>query len=189
MKPWTQHRPLASVRALAVLAIAAFVPGLSHASSLCAGDFLTSQVHPWPAGVTFNAPQRDSSPTTRARSQAFRAGLQAAGLVLDPQGRATLNVVFSIRPGTRTAATPAPESGVYGDMNWRRSTAVGATLNDPSLPGYGLNVTVIISDNRAYEQIWIGSLECTIATADTEALARDIGTNLGKVLAASMRQR
>lgn len=186
MKLLSQFRLLVPFCSAAALIFAASAP--ARATSLCAGDFLTSQVHPWPPGVTFNVPLRETSPTSKARSQAFRAGLQTAGLVLDPQGQATLNVVFSISPG-RNSKPGAPKAGIYNDLEWRSKSAPGSAANDPSLAGNSLNLTVIISDNRAYQQLWIGSLGCTVKTADTEALARDIGLTLGKTLTGAMGQR
>ncbi|GEM_PF-5947824 len=186
MKQSSTFRLLGPVGAAATLTLAVVAP--AQAASLCPGDFLTSQVHPWPAGVTFNVPLRETSPTTTARNLAFRAGLQTAGLVLETQGRATLNVVFSISPG-RKPKPKAAKAGIYNDMEWRPRSAPGTAANDPSLVGYSLNLTVIISDNREYQQLWIGSLACTVKTADTEALARDIGLSLGKVLVNAMGQR
>ncbi len=186
MKPSSQSRLRVPVYVAAALICAITAP--ARASSLCAGDFLTSQVHPWPAGVSFNVPLRETSATSKARSQAFRAGLQTAGLVLDPQGQATLNVVFSISPG-RDAKAGAARAGIYNDLEWRPKSAPGSAANDPSLAGNSLNLTVIVSDNRAYQQLWIGSLACTVKTADTEALARDIGLTLGKTLIGAIGQR
>jgi hypothetical protein len=110
------------------------------------------------------------------------------GIVLDPQGQATMNVVFSISP-PRNAKPGSAKAGVYNDLEWRPKSAPGSAANDPSLAGNSLNLTVIVSDNRAYQQLWIGSLACTVKTADTEALARDIGSALGKALISAMGQR
>ncbi len=186
MKPPSQLRRLGPAYAAAILTLAVAAP--AEASNLCAGDFLTSQVHPWPTGVAFNVPLREASATSKARSQAFRAGLQTAGIALDPQGQATLNVVFSISPG-RNPKPGAAKAGIYNDMEWRPKSAPGSAANDPSLAGNSLNLTVIVSDNRAYQQLWIGSLTCTVNTADTEALARDIGVTLGKALIGATGQR
>lgn len=168
--------------ALGLLALGVMAPDAARASSLCAGDFATSQVHPWPAAMTFYLPLRETSSTSGARIQAFRSSLEKAGLTIDPQGRATLQVVFTIRGG------PGPAS-VFNDMNWQRRPTDAALLVDPSLPGATLHLTVIVSDRTAYQQIWVATMECRIETPDTAALAADIGTSLGKAIASAMRQR
>ncbi len=168
--------------ALGMLAPGVMAPAGARAATLCAGEFATSQVHPWPAGMTFYLPLRETSPTSTARIQAFRSSLEKAGLTIDPQGRATLQVVFTLRGG------PGPAS-VFNDMNWQRRPTDAALLVDPSLPGATLHLTVIVSDRTVYQQIWVATMECRIETSDTAALAADIGDRLGRAILTSMRQR
>lgn len=168
--------------ALGLLALGVMAPSGSHASRLCAGEFATSLVHPWPPGMTFYVPLRETTPTSAARIQAFRSSLEKAGLVLDPQGKATLQVVFTIRGGAAT-------SDVYDDMNWQRRPTDSAAVVDPALPGATLHLTVIVSDRVAFQQVWVASMECRIETPDTAALAADVGATLGRTIMESMRQR
>ena len=162
-------------------------PNASHAAEQCAGDFFTTQVSPWPADVTFNLPLREANSTSKARDQAFRTGLQETGLPLDRNGKAILDIVFTIRPGPRSQPGTF-EGGVYNDLSWRSTSASGDTLNDPSLLGFSLNFTVVASESKEHRHIWIGSMICTIQTSDTQALARDIASSLGKALIASIHR-
>ncbi len=186
MKTPSRFRHLVPACAVTLAMLASIVPTKTQAANLCTGEFLTSLVHPWPAGVAFNVPFRETSLATTARAQAFRAGLQGAGIAVDPDGRAVMHVVFSLRP-SRSAPAAAQAAEVNSDMNWR--PGVTPSMTEPSLVGSSLNLTVIVSDSKAYQQIWIGSMECTIQTSDTEALARDLGGRLGQAVSASLRQR
>jgi hypothetical protein len=55
------------------------------------------------------------------------------------------------------------------------------------LPGSFLHVTVIVNDNAENRPVWLASLECTVRSGDTELLAREIGTDIGQMMAQSLR--
>jgi hypothetical protein len=158
----------------------------AHAAGSCDGPFQTSQLYPWPAGVTFSLAVRPNDSNSQARVQAFTAGLQQGGVTVNAASPFSTQVVFSFVPG-RGGNTDTAE--VYPDLRWNSGQGLGSQLVRPQLVGQTLNLTVIVTDNSAYRQMWIGTMQCRIRTPDTAMLAHDVGEGVGRTLAASLRGR
>jgi hypothetical protein len=95
--------------------------------------------------------------------------------------------VFTIRPPSGKGAK-SNEGGIYSDLSWRRAgNTLGRALNDPTLSGSLLHVTVTVNDNVEHRPVWLASLECTVRSGNTELLAREIGTDIGRMIAQSLR--
>jgi hypothetical protein len=158
------------------------------ARNSCPGDYQTSHINPWPANVTFAVPMPTTeSDATQARIAGLMFGLKSAGLAVGPQGTLTMHLVFTIRP-PKGKSSKSNEGGIYSDLSWRRpGNTFGRDLNDPMLPGSFLHVTVIVNDNAENRPVWLASLECTVRSGDTELLAREIGTDIGQMMAQSLR--
>lgn len=178
----------AGLAAAALTALGILVSGATdaRAASSCVGQFQTSQLYPWPGGVSFSPALRPSDDYSQARTQAFISGLQQGGVTVNDTSPFAMQVVFSFLPG-RSANTDKTE--VYPDLQWNSAQGRSSNLVRPGLVGQILNLTIIITDNSAYRQMWIGTMQCTIRSADTTVLAHDVGENLGRTLAASMRGR
>ncbi len=158
----------------------------ARAAGSCTGQYQTSQLYPWPAGVTFNPALQGNDENSKSRVAAFEDGLRAGGVTVDDTSSYAMQVVFSFLPG-RGGNTDTAD--VYPDLQWNSAHGRSAGIVRPQLVGQMLNLTIIVTDNNAYRQMWIGTMQCTIRSADTAVLARDVGEGLGRTLAASLGRR
>lgn len=155
--------------------------GTAQAGPLCPGQYQVAQLYPWPAYTSFKAEMLAGDDSSRQRMSAFDQGMQSGGITITQDGTMSIQVVFSI-----LAPRSSTGGGVYNDLNWRPPAAGGGSLNNPKMVGSTLNLTVIITDRTQSRQMWIGTMQCTLKSGDTLAVANDVGQGLGQILSKSI---
>ena len=149
-------------------------------SSLCSGKYHDTAVGTWPPNVALSVPLETSGPAGDKRASVFRSGLEQSGIRVDSKSPIRLQLIVSV-------ALSASEEVVNSGLDWRRvDTALSTNLKDPALPGSSLSITAVVSDDAEHRNIWAATVHCIIKTDDSEALARDIGVDLGRLLAQSI---
>jgi hypothetical protein len=172
---------ISGVLGLAALA-AIDLSSSAWADRSCAGKLDGSSLQPLanPIVVFFETPA--GSTANPGLAQRFIDGLQSAGVSVAQEGQANtrLSMTFSVTGG---AGTPA---GNYSDFSWVRGEA--APGEGPwNIRGATLSVSVEATNSASQSLTWIGSLTCTIAAADPNVLAQDLGNIVGGSLRSSGR--
>jgi hypothetical protein len=164
--------------------LGAVIPAPSaRAEGACPGNVLGSVMQGvrTPIVVSFADPGSVVNPDLARR---FIVGLRSAGVTVVEPGQAStsLAVTFSVA-GSRSGATgPAP--GTYSGFTWVSG------MNAPgrgqwSIQGATVSVSAEATDTTSLALAWVGTLNCTIMTADPYVLAEDLGTVIGRSIGRS----
>jgi hypothetical protein len=155
-------------------------PVSAWSNALCAGKYHDTTVGTWPSNVALSVPLETTSSAGETRASVFRLGLQKSGIQLDGKSPIRLQLVVSV-------ASSGNDDVVSSGFDWHRVDAALSTgLKDPALPGSSLSITAVVSDDGKHQNIWAATMHCIIKTDDSEALARDIGVDLGQLLSESI---
>jgi len=152
----------------------------AQAGAICSGKYHVLPLRAWPPNVALNVPLATNSAAGQTRAAAFRAGLQQAGVPLDTRSSIILQLVFSV-------SSSGDQEDVFTGLDWHRvDTEFSGSLKDPTLPGSSLSLTAIVNDSARRRNILVATTHCPIKTDDSEALARDIGAELGQVITSAI---
>lgn len=157
------------------------LPSSAWSGDLCSGKYRDTAMGPWPANVAFSVPLETVGAAGQTRASVFRAGLQQSGIRIDDKSPIRLQLIVSL-------ASSGNEEVVSSGVDWNRvDTALSTSLKDPALPGSSLSVTAVVSDDDQRRNIWAATVNCIVHTDDSEALARELGVDLGRLLSESIR--
>jgi hypothetical protein len=177
---------LSGVLGLPLLAAIALSPS-ARAERSCAGNIDGSVLQPLPTPMVVSFDTEVATTANPGLAQRFLVGLQSAGVTVAQKGQANtlLNMTFSVKsPATNTAGSP---SGTYSDFSWvSGETAPGA--GQWNIRGATLSVSAEVTDTTSQSLAWVGSLTCTIMTADPNVLAEDLGAIVGRSLKSSNKR-
>lgn len=151
------------------------------AGELCPGKYHVLPLRTWPSRVALNVPLVTRNAAGQSRAKALRAGLQQSGLHIDAATPLVLQLVFSV-------ASSGDDEDVYTGLDWHRVDAeFSSSLKDPTLPNSSLSLTAIVNDSSSRRNILVATMHCTMKTDDSEALAREIGIDLGRAITSTIR--
>jgi hypothetical protein len=164
--------------ASSVVYVLVAVPALS--GTLCDGKYHDVLASAWPGNMALNVPLETIGSVGGTRASVFRSGLQQSGIKIDSKSPIRLQLIVSV-------ASSGSEEVVNAGFDWHRvDTSLGTSLKDPALRGSSLSITAVVSDDDKHRTVWAATMQCTIETDDSEALARDVGVELGQVLSRSI---
>jgi hypothetical protein len=150
-------------------------------STLCPGNYHDVAMAAWPSNAALNVPLETIGAAGETRASVFRSGLQQSGVRIDNKSPIRLQLIVSVtESGNDEVVNPG--------FDWHSvDTALSTSLKDPALPGSSLSITAVVSDDGRHGTVWAATMHCIIKTDDSEALARDIGVELGQLVSRSIR--
>lgn len=161
-------------------ALCLILPASAWSSALCPGKYHDTVVGTWPSDVAISVPLETIGTAGETRAAAFRSGLQQSGIRIESKSPIRLQLIVSV-------ASSDKEEVVNSGFDWSHvDAALSTSLKDPTLPGSSLSITAVVSDDDKHQNIWAATMQCTIKTDDSEALARDVGADLGQLMSGSI---
>ena len=167
-----------------VAALCLLVPASAWGGALCPGKYHATATGHWPGNVALSVPlETTTGPAGKTRASVFLSGLEQSGVRIDGKSPIRLQLIISV-------ASTGSEANVYPGLDWASvDTAFGTNLKDPALRGSSLSITAVVSADNKHQNVWAATMQCTVETDDSEALARDIGVELGRALSESMHAK
>ncbi|MFO1027288.1 MAG: hypothetical protein U1E70_19095 [Acetobacteraceae bacterium] len=166
----------------AVLTAALATP--ASADATCAGTVSGSPLQALPRPTIVSVVQPVTDDANPGLAQEFLNALQAAGITVVPsgQGNTQLDMTFTVNAG------PGATSGAFKGFGWMsgmQAPSGGAS----ALPGSVVSISIEATNLGNQSLAWVGTIQCTIKTADPTALVADLGRVVAKALGRSMEQQ
>jgi hypothetical protein len=145
----------------------------AYALDTCKGTYSGSAIRPLQSpNVILFQPETNDQPT--ALGNGFIAGLQRAGVVTTGQPTTRLDIVSIVTP----AQVGSSQQQRYHGAGWVADTSASAE----SVVSSTLQLSVILTDIKTAEIIWVASLSCKVLTNDKGRVVETIGELLGRAL-------
>ena len=156
----------------------------ARADSICAGTMTGSVLQPLPKPTTVSVAQPVSDDANPGLTQDFLNGFQAGGQTMLPpgQGNTQLDMTFTVNAG------PSASSNAYKGFGWM-SGMQAPPGGSSALPGSAVSISIEATDLTSQTLAWIGTISCTVQTADPDQLATHIGELVARALGRSMERR
>lgn len=157
------------------------LPTSAWGGALCPGKYHATATGHWIGDSALSVPLETTGAAGKTRASVFRSGLQESGIRIEDKSPIRLQIIISV-------ASSGNEASVYPGLDWSSvDTTLSTNLKDPALSGSSLSITAVVSDDTKHQTVWAATMQCTIATDDSGALARDIGIGLGRALSDTIR--
>jgi len=192
-------RPCILFRLPALIGAGLLLNNPAHAMDACAGSYAATLLRPLASPLVVGLDLTDNADITMRLGQAFTNGLQDAGVSVGGAPDVLLRLSYQV-VGQGSSTPGGPVQVPYNDPNtgwssWSGGQAAalqgGVSLALPDIPNTdmfnpqqsaqsGLLMLRVEARNQGIgTPAWIATLQCTLQTTDSVALARQLGVLIG----------
>jgi hypothetical protein len=133
----------------------------------CSGTILATSLSPIEPASALEFRVINQATENLALADSFADGMREAGAKISKDGPLILNVTFLV---TEAASGPTATPTLHSDFAWMKNLGSNAGEHRPTL-----TLTAALLKKEGVEAMWVATVDCTVSTVDSHALAHDLG--------------